>query len=276
MKTIYFLIFGLLFINIKSQIGINTQKPLANLEVHKSSLLTIPDGIIPPRTTADSLKMKDQLYGPPQNGAFIHIVAPLASPASPKTQNMTSSGYYIYDAHYTHADKNTKGLWKKMFSDPSAFAAKGVSGLSLVSSGTEFLGSDFKILQFNAQLEQEMGQEFVKDNQYVVPETGLYAINYSLRFGDGLTKDVPASAKPGLAISRTSDAGKVPTLLDHVLLANGTIPVIATKVSLTEGRIDHIYNLKTGEKLNFGVVTGGMDLSVLGDISTEISIYKIR
>ncbi|MPS74435.1 MAG: hypothetical protein E2590_14970 [Chryseobacterium sp.] len=275
MKTIYFLIFGLLFINIKSQIGINTQKPLANLEVHKSSLITIPDGIIPPRTTADSLKMKDQLYGSPQNGAFIHIVAPLSSPASPKTQNMTSSGYYIYDAHYTHADK-TKGLWKKMFSDPSAFAAKGVSGLSLVSSGTEFLGSDFKILQFNAQLVQEMGQEFVKDNQYIVPETGLYMINYSLRFGDGLTKDIPASAKPGLVISRTSYAGKVPTLLDHVLLANGTIPVIATKVSLTEGRIDHIYNLKAGEKLNFGIVTGGMDLSVLGDISTEISIYKIR
>ncbi len=276
MKTIYFLIFGLIFINVKSQIGINTPKPLANLEVHKSTLLTIPDGIIPPRTTADSLKLKDQLYGPAQNGTFIHIIAPIVSSASQKTQNMTSSGYYIYDAHYTHTDKKTKGLWKKMFSDPSAFAAKGTSGLALVSSGTELLGSDFKILQFNAQLMKEMGQEFVKDNQYVVPETGLYAINYSLRFGDGLTKDIPASAKPGLVISRTPDVETSLSLLDYTFLANGTIPVIATKVSLTEGRINHIYNLKTGEKLNFGIVTGGMDVSILGDVSAEISIYKIR
>jgi hypothetical protein len=244
--------------------------------VHKSTLLTIPDGIIPPRTTADSLKLKDQLYGPAQNGAFIHIIMPIASSASQKTQNMTSSGYYIYDAYYTHTDKKTKGIWRKMFSDPSAFAAKGTSGLSLISSGTEILGSDFKILQFNAQLVKEMGQEFVKDNQYIVPETGLYTVNYFLRFGDGLTKDIPASAKPGLAISRTSDAGKTLSLLDHSFLANGTIPVIATKVSLTEGRINHIYNLKAGEKLNFGIVTGGMDVSVLGDVSAEISIYKIR
>ncbi len=119
----------MLFINIKSQIGINTPKPLANLEVHKSTLPTIPDGIIPPRTTADSLKLKDQLYGTAQNGTFIQIVTPLASSSSLKTQNMTSSGYYIYDAHYTHTDKRTKGIWKKMFSDPSAFAAKGTSGL---------------------------------------------------------------------------------------------------------------------------------------------------
>ncbi|WP_312766052.1 hypothetical protein [Epilithonimonas sp.] len=138
------------------------------------------------------------------------------------------------------------------------------------------MGSDFKVLQFNAQLVKDIGQEFVKDNQYIVPETGLYAINYSLRFGDGLTKDIPASAKPGLVISKTSDAGKTPVLLDYIYLASGTIPVIATKVSLTEGRINHIYNLKVGENLNFGIVTGNMDISVLGDVSAEISIYKIR
>ena len=275
MKTLYFLIFGLMFLNIKSQIGINTPRPLANLEVHTSTLSTIPDGIIPPRTTADSLKLKDQLYGVAQNGTFIHIVKPLGSSSSSKTKNMTSSGYYIYDAHYMHADR-TKGIWKKMFSDPNAFAAKGISGLSLINSGKQFLGSDFQILQFDSRLVNEIGQEFVKENQYVVAETGLYAVNYFLRFGDGFTKDIPASAKPGLAISKSSDSEKILTLLDYTLLANGTIPMIATKVTLTEGKINHIYNLKAGEKLSFGIITGGMDVSVLGDVSAEISIYKIR
>lgn len=258
--------------NTNAQVGINTSNPLSTFEVHKSTSSTVAEGIIPPRITADSLKLKDNLYGVGQHGAFVQVTNPVGT-TSLKTENITSSGYYIYDANYTHSN-NSKGIWKKMFSDPNAFAAKGTSGISLLSLGIDLFGSDFRTIVFNSAMTKEIGPEFIVGNQYVVPETGLYSISYSIRFGQGLTAQLLSNNTPGGVIAKTSTSGTV-SLLDYALF--GGLNLLAlVNVSLSQAGINHIYNLKVGEKLNFGVVTGGINLSLLGDASADIAVYKIR
>lgn len=271
MRKLLFIIFGLILIHIKSQIGVYTPNPKSTFEVHKSSSPTVAEGIIPPRISADSLKLKDNLYGLDQNGAFVHVVSPVTS-TSLKTENINSSGYYIYDANYTHSN-NSKGVWKKMFSDPSAFAAKGTSGISLLSLGINLFGSEFRTIVLSSVV-KEMGSEFVVGNQYIVPETGLYSISYTIRFGQGLTTQLLSNNTPAGVIAKTSTNNTV-SLLDYALFG-GVNLLTLVNVSLSQASINHIYNLKVGEKLNFGVITGGLNLSVLGDASADISLYKIR
>lgn len=274
MKVMYFFIFCLVSpIAISAQVGINTNNPQSTFEVHKSASSSVPDGIIPPRMTADSLKLKDNVYGLAQNGAFVHITNPVTA-TTLKTENVTSAGYYIYDANYTHTD-NSKGIWKKMFSDPSAFAAKGTSGISLLSLGIDLFGSEFRTLVLNAAIVKEMGTEFIIGNQYVVPETGLYSINYSIRFGQGLSAQLLSNNRPAGVIAKTSIVNAV-SLLDYSLFGGLSLLGGTLSVSLSQASINHIYNLKAGEKLNFGVITGGVNLNLLGDISADIAVYKIR
>ncbi|GGG62059.1 hypothetical protein [Epilithonimonas arachidiradicis] len=270
MKKIYVAFFALVLTLVKSQVGINTPKPLANLEVHTSNLSTIPDGIIPPRISADSLQLKDHLYGPAQNGALIYITKPV-SKFSKKTQEITSSGYYVYDSGYTHQDKSN-GTWKKMFSDPNAFAASSFSGLQFSKIMLDSSGSGFQSIQFDDSVENRIGKEYLTDNQYIVPETGLYVINYSIAFENPDQK--LQKQRPRIAIMRSSKDDSRNILASKMFDAFFTAD---DKVSLAQQTsINHIYQLTQGEKLNFGLVTENDDLSSFGNVSTEISVYKIR
>ncbi|WDF45789.1 hypothetical protein PQ459_12875 [Chryseobacterium sp. KACC 21268] len=271
MKIICITFFALIFINTKAQVGINTSKPLSTFEVHKSALSHVAEGIIPPRITADSLKLKDNLYGKAQHGAFVQITNPVSS-TSPKTENITSPGYYIYDADYTRPDLS-KGVWKKMFSDPSAFAARGRSGVSLLSLGVNVLDSEFSTIRLSTMV-TEIGSEFIAGDQYIVSDTGLYAINYSLRFGQGLTAQLLSNNTPAAVIGKTN-TDNVSTVLDYQLFGGLNLLALAN-VSVSQAAINHIYNLKKGDKLNFGVVSGGISLSLLGNVSADIAVYKIR
>lgn len=272
MNKLVIFAFGLILINIKSQVGINTANPRATFEVHRSASASVPEGILPPKISADSLKLKDNLYGTAQNGVFVHVTNPLTESTSPKTESVTSSGYYIYDADYTHPN-SSKGVWRKMFSSPSAFAARGKSGMSLLSLGIDLLGSSYSTIVLSS-MSTDMGAEFVTGNQYVVPETGLYAINYALRFGQGLTAQLLSNNTPGIVISKTTAQGAT-SVLDYSLFG-GLNLLTLVNVSLSQASVNHIYNLKKGDKLNFGVISGGINLSVLGNISADIAVYKVR
>ncbi|MBB6370996.1 hypothetical protein [Chryseobacterium shigense] len=95
----YFIITGFLLINslTRAQVGINTGFPQATLDIVSSSAPSIPDGIIAPRLTGNSLKSKDALYGTNQNGAIV-FVTQAASPTTTKTIEVTKAGYFYYDA----------------------------------------------------------------------------------------------------------------------------------------------------------------------------------
>lgn len=113
MKNSYlFLVFLLLVTNTNAQVGINTENPKSTLHVQKRAELTFPDGIIPPRISGDSLKMKASAYQEAQNGAIVYVTSPVTNRdplGEPKTQEVATTGFYVYDAYYTHPS-NIKGV----------------------------------------------------------------------------------------------------------------------------------------------------------------------
>ncbi|MDR0802875.1 tail fiber domain-containing protein [Fluviicola sp.] len=89
------------------RVGINTSDPKATLEVKAVS--TVPgyaEGIIPPRLTGDQLTGKNNDYGTLQNGVLVYITEAVTGTATGKTANVTTSGYYYYNAD--------AGLWMAM------------------------------------------------------------------------------------------------------------------------------------------------------------------
>lgn len=274
MKKLYTIILVLSIATVNAQIGINTSNPLATLEVHRSHLATVPDGIIPPRISADSLQMKDHLYGPAQNGTLIYVTKPNATTTS-KTRHVTSSGYYVYDSSFSNKDKS-KGIWKKMFSDPHAFTANTIGPVSFSNIGLISSKSNFQSINFDSAVESEIGSEYISDNQYLVPETGLYVINYSIQFDN--VDATKFSQRPSVAIVKSSSNNSKRGVLssrmfDGIVSADGK----NNRLSLSsQSGINHIYQLKEGERLNFGLMTDKQSLSSLGQVSTQISIYKIR
>lgn len=273
MKKLYALAFALTLLQVKAQVGINTPNPLANLEVHRSNLATIPDGIIPPRISADSLQLKDHLYGPAQNGAMIYVTD-IARKTSSKTQRMTSSGYYVYDASYLNKD-NSAGIWKKMFSDPNAFAVSSSGKTSFSKVALKSSKSSFHRILFDSAIDSQVGAEYMVDNQYLVPETGLYVINFSISFNDPKSQNF--TERPDLTIIKTTNNHETQSFLAQKMLY-GMIPKDGKgnfSVSTSSG-INHIYNLQQGDQLGFGLLGEGFSSADLKNTSIEISIYKIR
>ncbi|MBV8325158.1 hypothetical protein [Chryseobacterium sp.] len=81
-----------------AQVGINTQKPAATLDIVAPKNTTQPDGAILPRLTGDELKAKDNLYSTGQKGTLVYVTAPVTS-SSLKTFYVTSEGYYYFDGN---------------------------------------------------------------------------------------------------------------------------------------------------------------------------------
>jgi hypothetical protein len=80
-----------------AQVGINTENPKTTLQIQKNPNLNYPDGLILPRISGDSLRLKDNAFGLDQNGAMLFVTSPMTT-SSLKTQNVIRSGIYVYDA----------------------------------------------------------------------------------------------------------------------------------------------------------------------------------
>jgi len=294
MKKHYTIFILLLGINISSQVGININNPKSTLHVQKRNELSFPDGIIPPRISGDSLRMKAAAYTAAQNGAIVYVTSPVTNPdplTEPKTQDVAKKGFFIYDANYTHPNA-TKGVWNKiMDTEPEAtsgiYALKVSGNVSLVSLSLNLLGSNVHYIPLTnnstAIYNVELPSSQVSSNVYNVPSDGIYHINYSFRTGQGVSAELLTGARPGLIITKTT--GATTTALDYRyfgsvnLLDLGSllgIGLVVANVTLTQGQISHIYKLKAGDILRFGIVQGGLSLGAITDKSAELSIYKIR
>nr|WP_315247427.1 hypothetical protein [uncultured Flavobacterium sp.] len=79
-----------------SQIGVNNVDPKATLDVTGTpSVITIPDGVIPPRITRTELINKTA-YSTAQLGAML-FVTDLSGSTNTATANVTEVGYYYFD-----------------------------------------------------------------------------------------------------------------------------------------------------------------------------------
>ncbi len=96
LKTNFLLLFVCSSVGVYAQVGINNQNPKATLDIQKSAVATLPDGLLTPRMTGDELKNKDALYGVDQNSAVVFVTAP-STTTTTKTSNVTTSGFYYYN-----------------------------------------------------------------------------------------------------------------------------------------------------------------------------------
>lgn len=280
MKTLYTLLLAFLFTgNLSAQVGINTERPKSTLQIQKKAALDFADGLILPRISGDSLKMKDAAYGIDQHGAMVFVTSPVTA-SSLKTTNVIEPGLYSYDGTFTHAN-STKGMWMEMEqgngnSGSGAYAMRAAGSLGLLDLSLNLFGSAFYSIPITntsgAVYNIEITSAQVANNQYTVPQDGLYAINYSYRTGTGLRAELLSGNRPGAVIRKTSNVTS--TVLDYRLF--GGVDLILANVSLSQAQISHIYELKAGDILEFGIVRGGLSLGVLADSSAELSIYKIR
>lgn len=78
--------------------GINTQNPIALLQIQNNLDPTIPNGLIAPKISGLELRNKDQLYGTKQDGIMVNVTEPLPAPNKGKTEAITEKGYYYYGA----------------------------------------------------------------------------------------------------------------------------------------------------------------------------------
>lgn len=277
--------------SISAQVGINTSNPKSTLHVQKKEDLNFPDGIIIPEISGDSLALKDAAYGPDQNGAIIFVTSPVNS-ESTKTHNVSESGFFVYDAGFRNPN-NTKGSWNHVKvddtpSNDSFYAMKAEGDLHLLDLGIDLLGSDVKEIPIRSNSEESFTVEIPstqvsynstsKDGYYTVPADGIYDINYSFRVGQGISAEVLSGDRPGIVIMKSAEGSNTHTVLDYRLFGGvqllGLNALGVANVSLTQGQISHIYSLKKGDRLRFGVVQGGLNLNLLADTSAEISIYK--
>lgn len=307
MKKRYLLpIFILFGYSISAQVGINTEDPKATLDVRAVASTTVPDGIIPPRLTGNQLEAKQAMYGNDQDGAIVYVTAG-ATTTGPKTVGVITTGLYVYDAYANNF--SGAGLWKALPTSGTNTSGTGdgayssrVSGtLSLLNLGINLLGSSIQTVPLpmvqslpdaNVDIASAQVTTTGSDSYYTIPSTGIYQINYSYRTGQGLRLELLGSSRPGLIVTKTAlgAAATTATPVDFryfggISLGAITIPLFPVlpninislaNLALTSGQISHIYQFTAGDRVRFGVVTGGLAAGVLTDSSAEVSIYKVK
>ncbi|MEO4004825.1 hypothetical protein [Flavobacterium sp. CAU 1735] len=113
MNKYYVTVFLLLLFTgaISAQIGINTENPMATLDITGKNGVTDIDGLLIPRLTRAELTAKgDGLYGADQNGVLIFITDVTGGDILSQRTNMEEIGYYFFDG-----PSNT---WKKVNATP--------------------------------------------------------------------------------------------------------------------------------------------------------------
>ncbi|PWN69265.1 hypothetical protein C1631_014505 [Chryseobacterium phosphatilyticum] len=233
MKTkIYSLILACASIPLFSQVGINTATPQATLDVNGT--LIVRD--TPQATVLPGFQL-------------------LAS-------NLGSDEVFIMDPQLVIGASKT---------DPSIFAAKKTTGISLLSLG--LFPSGFRAVNFLAA-ERTIGSAALfndTDNTYTIPSTGVYAIGFSFRYGSGLQASILANS-PGVGIVRTR-AG-VATVIDSRPFSGANLVLLSLTISDTS--VSSLYSFQAGDKISFGLVgSTALDVGLLGSSTSSFYIYKV-
>lgn len=98
----------------QGRVGINTTTPATTLDVAAVADITRPDALLVPRLSRAQLLAKDAAYAngnataaSAQNGALVYVNL-VDGTATPKTINVTATGFYYYDG------TNGNNVWKPL------------------------------------------------------------------------------------------------------------------------------------------------------------------
>lgn len=107
-KSIFFItLLSLALTPGKSQVGVGTNTPKSSLQVEGQPTQTsTADGIQGPTLSLAQLDAKVAAYGNDQDGAIVYIDDVTAASTETETANITTTGYYFYDA--------TNDVWNAM------------------------------------------------------------------------------------------------------------------------------------------------------------------
>ncbi|GGB98177.1 hypothetical protein [Dyadobacter sediminis] len=157
-------------------------------------------------------------------------------------------------------------------SNTSVFAARKSAGISLLSLG--LFPTGFRAVNFLAA-ERTVGETSLfsdSDYTYIVPADGVYNIDYTFKYGNGLQAAMLANS-PGIGIVRTR-AG-VSTLIDNRSFSGANLVLLSLTISETS--ISSLYNLRAGDRLSFGLTgSTALDAGLLGVSRANFSIYKVN
>lgn len=152
----------------------------------------------------------------------------------------------------------------------SVYSARKTAGVALVSPMV--FPSGFRSVNF-VNAERTVGSTAVfsdADNTYVVPSTGVYQINYTFRYGQGVFGQTTFTS--GVGIVRTSSA--VSTLIDSRNFIKGSIGNNATTIA--QETLNGLYSLQAGDKISFGLINSdNLDATVLGNSISNFNISKV-
>lgn len=152
----------------------------------------------------------------------------------------------------------------------SVYSARKTAGVVLLSAAVFPAG--FRAVNF-VNSERTVGSTAVFsdiDNTYIVPSTGVYKINYTFRYGQGLFGQTVTA---GVGIVRTRNA--VSTLINSRTFMSETIGNNMT-VAIAQETLDGLHPLQAGDKISFGVTNSSLlDPGVLGTSTGNFSIYKV-
>lgn len=259
--------------------GINTNNPKATLHVQKRTELAFPDGIIPPRISGDSLRLKEGAYGAAQNGAIVFVTS-AATTTGPKTTAVNSKGLFIYDAFA--ANTSGTGLWNIIPEGSQstggvgdgAYSAKFTTAFNLLGLG---LGGGIVNLNIGGGTSTgtttvQVPSSSMSNGTYTVPSTGIYQITYNYKEGTGA--NVSLLTNSGIRILRTPSSSSTATILDSKIF--GGVGALIT-VSITETTISHLYSLTLGDKIQFAINRQAiLALDLLTTSEANISIYRVK
>ena len=248
-----------------SQVGINTTHPLATLDiVGNPTNSNVIDGLLIPKISGDQLKAKDSVYTLNQNGTLVYVTDAVSA-ASPKTINVTSAGYYYYDA--------PNNVWTRNFmgdsgSNGTVLYAARQGNWSLISLGIS--GTNWEKTTLTGTDTMAGTSSLLNLGVYSAPKSGIYEVDFEIQLQDGV--DLSILSGKMLGIFKNNNVLVDSKVFEAVRVS---ILFISTAIPVTSTTLRTFVKLNAGETITFAIETGGADLTVLGDHKESASVFKV-
>lgn len=246
-----------------AQVGIGTENPSATLDiVGKPGVATAIDGLLPPRLTGDQLKAKDAMYGSNQNGIIVYVTAAVGTSTS-KTANVTTPGYYYYNAsNNVWTTINAGGTGTALYASKSGAWSLATLGIT---------GTNWNKISLTSTDTKTGVANLLNNGVYTAPKTGVYEVTYEVQLEGGVDLGLLGGKK--LGIIKNGNSIFEQKIFDAVRVS--ILGVTLASVPVTSTTLQTMIQLNAGETITFAVETGGVNLTLLTDSKVAVSVHKV-
>ncbi|KIC64154.1 hypothetical protein [Chryseobacterium taiwanense] len=115
-------------------------------------------------------------------------------------------------------------------------------------------------------------------DSYTVPTTGVYAVKFNYRYGDGVNLNVSLlnfnGGTPKIGIFRNG------VVMDEGFFGGASIsllaPLVAITVIISDTYVDSVYQLNAGDVIDFRYNQAGLNVALLSsNVTAKMVVYKI-